>query len=56
MMTEMDIVTSVYFVNLTRLIARKDFIKFTRRENTMTYILLGKFISFYIRLSQVISG
>jgi hypothetical protein len=38
MMTEMDIETSVYYVHLTRLIAREDFINFTRRENTMTYI------------------
>jgi len=29
MMTEMDIETSVYYVHLTRLIAREDFIKFT---------------------------
>jgi hypothetical protein len=28
MMTEMDIETSVYYVHLTRLIAREDFIKF----------------------------
>jgi hypothetical protein len=27
MMTEMDIETSVYYVHLTRLIAREDFIK-----------------------------
>jgi hypothetical protein len=38
MMTEMDIETSVYYVHLTRLIAREDFIKFTRREGTKTYI------------------
>jgi hypothetical protein len=38
MMTEMDIETSVYYVHLTRLIAREDFIKFTRRESTKTYI------------------
>jgi hypothetical protein len=38
MMTEMDIETSVYNVHLTRLIAREDFIKFTRRESTKTYI------------------
>jgi hypothetical protein len=37
MMTEMDIETSVYYVHLTRLIAREDFIKFTRRESTKTY-------------------
>jgi hypothetical protein len=36
-MTEMDIETSVYYVHLTRLIAREDFIKFTRRESTKTY-------------------
>jgi hypothetical protein len=29
MMTEMDIETSVYYVHLTRLIAREDFIKLT---------------------------
>jgi hypothetical protein len=29
MMTEMDIETSVYYVHLTRLIAREDFIKYT---------------------------
>jgi hypothetical protein len=40
MMTEMDIETSVYNVHLTRLIAREDFIKFTRRESTKTHILL----------------
>jgi hypothetical protein len=39
MMTEMDIETSVYNVHLTRLIAREDFIKFTRRESTKTHIL-----------------
>jgi len=39
MMTEMDIETSVYNVHLTRLIAREDFIKFTRRESTKTYKL-----------------
>jgi hypothetical protein len=38
MTTEMDIETSVYYVHLTRLIAREDFIKFTRRESTKTYI------------------
>jgi hypothetical protein len=38
MMSEMDIETSVYNVHLTRLIAREDFIKFTRRESTKTYI------------------
>jgi hypothetical protein len=37
-LTEMDIETSVYYVHLTRLIAREDFIKFTRRESTKTYI------------------
>jgi len=37
MMTEMDIETSVYYVHLTRLIAREDYIKFTRRESTKTY-------------------
>jgi hypothetical protein len=40
MMTEMDIETSVYYVHLTRLIAQEDFIKFTRRESTKTYIEL----------------
>jgi hypothetical protein len=40
MMTEMDIETSVYYVHLTRLIAREDYIKFTRRESTKTYIVL----------------
>jgi hypothetical protein len=34
----MDIETSVYYVHLTRLIAREDCIKFTRRESTKTYI------------------
>jgi len=38
MMTEMDIETSVYYVHLTRLIAREDYIKFTRRESTKTYM------------------
>jgi len=37
MMTEMDIETSVYYVHLTRLIAREDYIKFTRRETTKAY-------------------
>jgi hypothetical protein len=41
MMTEMDIETSVYYVHLTRLIAQEDFIKFTRRESTKTYIISG---------------
>jgi hypothetical protein len=40
MMTEMDIETSVYYVHLTRLIAREDFIKFTRRESTKTCNIL----------------
>jgi hypothetical protein len=45
MMTEMDIETSVYYVHLTWLIAREDFIKFTRRKSTKTYIdNLGTFI------------
>jgi hypothetical protein len=43
MMTEMDIETSVYYVHLTRLIAREDFIKFTRREITKTYKLCEGF-------------
>jgi hypothetical protein len=34
MMTEMDIETSVYYVHLTRLIARKDFIKYRFRYLT----------------------
>jgi hypothetical protein len=37
MMTEMDIKTSVYYIHLTQLIAREDFIKFTRHESTKTY-------------------
>jgi hypothetical protein len=41
MMTEMDIETSVYNVHLTRLIAREDFIKFTRRESTKTYTVMS---------------
>jgi hypothetical protein len=44
MMTEMDIETSVYNVHLTRLIAREDFIKFTRRESTKTHIRGADFI------------
>jgi hypothetical protein len=36
MMTEIDIETSVYYVHLTRLIAREDFIMFTRSESTKT--------------------
>jgi hypothetical protein len=43
MMTEMDIETSVYNVHLTRLIAREDFIKFTRRESTKTYFVSVSF-------------
>jgi ATP-dependent Lon protease len=39
MMTEMVIETSVQYVHLTRLIAREDYIKFTRRESTKTYIV-----------------
>jgi hypothetical protein len=38
MMTEMDIETSVHYVQLTRLIAREDYIKFARRESTKTYV------------------
>jgi hypothetical protein len=41
MMAEMDIETSVHYVHLTRLIAREDYIKFTRRESTKTYIGRG---------------
>jgi hypothetical protein len=37
MMTVMVIETSVQYVHLTRLIAREDYIKFTRRENTKIY-------------------
>jgi hypothetical protein len=37
MMIEMGIETSVYYVYLTRLIAREDYIKFIRRESTKTY-------------------
>jgi len=40
MMTEMDIKTSVYNVHLTRLIAREDFIKSTRRKSTKTYTVM----------------
>jgi hypothetical protein len=40
MMTEMVIETSVQYVHLTRLIAREDYIKFTRRESTKTYIVI----------------
>jgi hypothetical protein len=36
-MTEMVIETSVQYVQLTRLIARENYIKFTRRESTKTY-------------------
>jgi hypothetical protein len=50
MMTEMDIETSVYYVLLTRLIAREDFIKFTRRESTKTYIDNEEFKSWSSRL------
>jgi hypothetical protein len=39
MMTEMVIETSVQYVHLTRLIAREDYIKFTRRESTKTYTI-----------------
>jgi hypothetical protein len=39
MMTEMDIETSVYYVHLTRLIAREDYIKFTRHKSTKTYLI-----------------
>jgi len=38
MMTKIDIETSVYYIHLTRLIAREDYLKFTRRESTKTYI------------------
>jgi len=37
MMTEMVIETLVQYIHLTWLIAREDFIKFTRRESTKTY-------------------
>jgi hypothetical protein len=37
MMTEMDIEMSVYYIHLTWLIAREDFIKFTHHESTKTY-------------------
>jgi hypothetical protein len=37
MMTVMVIETSVQYIHLTRLIAREDYIKFTRRESTKTY-------------------
>jgi hypothetical protein len=40
MMTEMDIETSVHNEHLTQLIAREDFIKFTRRKSTKTNIVL----------------
>jgi hypothetical protein len=43
-MTEMDIETSVYYVHLTRLIAREDFIKFIRRESTKTYIICWRLL------------
>jgi hypothetical protein len=35
-MTEMVIETAVQYVHRTRLIAREDYIKFTRRESTKT--------------------
>jgi len=40
MMTKVDIEMLVYYVHLTRLIAREDYIKFTCHESTKTYILL----------------
>jgi len=49
MMTEMDIETSVYYVHLTRLIAREDYIKFTRRVSTMTYIVTIMFAGYYLK-------
>jgi hypothetical protein len=51
MMTEMDIETSVYYVHLTWLIAREDFIKFTCRESTKTYIE-KQFITWYCWISH----
>jgi hypothetical protein len=48
MMTEMDIETSVYYVHLTRLIAREDFIKFTRRESTKTYKVQKCCLYYYV--------
>jgi hypothetical protein len=36
MMTEMDIETSVYYIHLTRLIAREDFIKFSHHLHFQT--------------------
>jgi len=42
MMTEMDIEMSVYYVHLTWLIAQEDFIKFTCRKSTKTYIVKVK--------------
>jgi len=37
MMTEMDIETSVYYVHLTRLIAREDFIKLWNKAREMSF-------------------
>jgi hypothetical protein len=42
-MTVMVIETSVQYVPLTRLIAREDYIKFTRRESIKTYMTLTMF-------------
>jgi hypothetical protein len=48
MMTEMDIESSVYYVHLTQLIAREDFIKFIRRESTKTYIVNLTYLLTYL--------
>jgi hypothetical protein len=55
-MTEMDIETSVYYVHLTRLIAREDFIKFTRRESTKTFLHICAYFSLLLATKQCLVG
>jgi hypothetical protein len=57
MMTKMDIKTSVHHVHLTPPIAREDYIKFTRRESTKTYIdvnMLGENINFIKKKTEAL--
>jgi hypothetical protein len=51
-MNEMEIEKSIYYVHLTRLIAREDFIKFTRRESTKTYHEIHNFADTWSRPVQ----
>jgi len=45
----------VYYVHLTRLIAREDFIKFTRHKSTKTYTFINNLLAFFFHTQKLYS-